>query len=263
MALLVGFVTALASAALTMPVAAWAMEALEVSNREGGRGFAIVLIWVPLALLLGFVSGFVVSFMIRRAGFAGYAMRQGIALALMAALILGVGGLVYGTADHPPLIDRKNLALEIETRVPTKGRSLEDLQAQDFTVALVVSDSDRSYSDLRWQNATRTEEFITVPAWAGLNSRNAGREITAGVKDENRQIFNVLLGASPGKTDDSRSERASPRERFDHSKPAPNEQYLVRYRVRFAEEYSPTPTPSAPTDPAAAPAPNESATPEP
>ncbi len=258
-ALLVAFITAIGSAALTIPVADWAMEVLNVSNFEGGRGYSIVFLYVPLALLAGFATGFALSFFVKRGGFAGYAIRQGIALLVTAIIILGIGGLAWATADHPPLIDGKNLALDIEARVPANGRSIEDLKAAKFDFALVASASDRSYSDTRWSEATRTDEFITVPAWAALKSSDAGREITAGIDGESRQIFTVMLRAKPTKLDEW-SDWAPPRERFDHSKPAPNEQYLVRYRVRFADEYSPTPAPT-PTREEQSPPSEESATP--
>ena len=261
-ALLVGLVTAIASAIICVPIADWAMEALHVSNMEGGRGYAMVCLWIPLSIIVGFAVGFVVSFLVKRGGFAGYAIRQGLALLIITALIAGVGGFAYSTADHPPLIDRKNLALDIEVRVPSKGRSIDELKAAGFSVALVVSASDRDYSDLRWGEATRTDEYITVPAWASLNSRDAGREITAGIEGENRQIFNVMLTASPKKVDEW-SEWAPARERFDRSKPSPEDLYFVRYRVRFATEYSPTP-PAIPQDspvPEETPSPEEGSTP--
>ncbi|MDQ6622058.1 MAG: hypothetical protein M3Y86_01050, partial [Verrucomicrobiota bacterium] len=75
---------------------------------------------------------------------------------------------------------------------------------------------------------------------------------------ENRQIFNVLLPASPKKVGDDWSEWTAPTQRFDGSKPAPADQYLVRYRVRFGDEYSPTPPP---TNPEPSPAAEESPTP--
>jgi hypothetical protein len=256
-ALLVALITGIASAFISVPISDWAMTALKVSNFEGGRAMGVVCIWAPLAAIVGMVVGFVVSFQIKRPGFAGFALRQGLALAIMVLLIGGVGGLAYATADHPPLIDGKTLALDIEVRVPAKGRSIEDLKTQKFDVAVVVSASDRSYSDLRWSEATQTDEFITVPAWGTLNSSNAGREITAGVEGENRQLFSVMLGAKPTKLDQW-SEWTPPRQRFDGSKPAPNDQYLVRYRVRFDSLYSPTPQPYLQE----APVPQEMSTPE-
>ncbi len=137
---------------------------------------------------------------------------------ITAALVGVVGGLGWATADHPPEIDGKNLALEIEVRVPRKSRTIDDLKAHDFTVALVISASDRNYSDMRWSEARAENDFIIVPAWSALNSRNAGREITAGVDGENRQIFNVILPASPKKADGTWSDWTGARQRFDGSK---------------------------------------------
>lgn len=106
-----------------------------------------------------------------------------------------------------------------------------------------MSASDRSYSDMRWSEATKTDEFITVPAWSRLNSKNAGRSITAGLRTESRQVFYVLLPPSPKKIDEDWSAGVSAEQDFEGKKLAPEDAYSVRYRVRFASEYSPTPTP--------------------
>lgn len=263
-ALLVGLINAIAAAIAVMPIADWVMAMHHVSTMEGGRACAVVGIWMPLAGLAGFISGFAVTLLIRRAGFIGYVLAQIAALA-MAGIILGAAAAIgYTTADHPPLLQGKKLALEIEVQVPAKGRSVEALQAADFSVALVVSVSDRNYSDLRWVDAVKSNESIFVTAWAPLHSSNAGREITVGVEGENRQIFNVMLPAVPKKTESEWSEWTTPRQRFDGSKPAAEDQYLVRYRVRFADEYSPTPSPTAtPSDAPAEEEPKDEASPEP
>lgn len=263
-ALLVAIVTGIFGASLAAPVSDWAMQQHHVSNFEGGRGYAVACFWLPVSFLVSCIAGWVVSFLIKRSGGIGYLLKQGGALAVVTLLVAAGAGLAYITADHPPLIDGQNLALEIEVRVPAKGRTIEDLKKADFSIALVVSASDRSYSDMRWAEATQSNEFITVPAWADLNSRNAEREITAGVQDENRQMFNVLRRASP-KIDETWSEWTPPYQRFDGSKPSPEDQYLVRYRVRFASEYSPTPRPTIESTPDSSPdespSPDESSTP--
>jgi hypothetical protein len=244
-ALLVGLITACVAVVAVVPIAEWGMEEHHVSNMEGGRGYAMVFCWMPLALLVAFLTGFVVSLLTSGHGFAGYLKRQALSLGVLAVLF-GIGAAFsYSTANHPPLINDQSLALDIEVRVPRKARSVEDLQRQRFDVALVVSASDRNFADMRWAEARLEDDYIVVPAWAPLNSRNAGREITAGVEGESRQIFNVILRPSPKQIDEAWSEWAPPRERFDSSKPPPEDQYLARYRVRFESEYSPTPSPTA------------------
>ncbi len=243
-ALFVAVINGLAGAALSLPVSDWAMEWHHVSAREGGRACAAVGLWAPLAFILSFVAGLLVSLNISGLGFPGFLKRLGISLLAMAALVLGGGAIGYATADHPPLIDGKNLALEIETKVPANGRSALDLQKAGFSVALVASTSDRAYSDMRWSEANKSNESISVRAWARLNSSDASREITAGTENESRQVFTVMLPPAPKKVTDEWSDWILPRERFDGSKPAAPEQYSVRYRVRYADEYSPTPAPT-------------------
>lgn len=246
MGLLVGLITAIFSACAITPIADWVTTLHHVSNMEGGRGCLIVAVWIPAGALLGFVAGFVSTLLVRRTGFVGYIIPQAIAMGACLIVLGAVAGIGYATVDHPPLIEGKALALEIEVQAPTKARTPEELKAADFRVALTVTNSDRAYSDLRWADARTSNGKLIIPAWSNLNSRNPGREITVGANGEDRQIFSVMLPASP-KLSDQWSEWAPPRETFSGKPAAPADQYHVRYRVRFATEYSPTPTPEAPS----------------
>ena len=244
-ALLVAFVTGLGAAFLAAPISDWAMEAHHVSTREGGRACAVIAIWMPLAFITGFVVGFLVGLRLSGSGFVGYAKRQIVALLIACALVAAAGGLGWAAADHPPTIDGKPLALDIEVRVPRKGRSLDELRAANFDVALVVTTRDRAYSDMRWAESTVTDDALIVRAWAPLQSRNASREITAGDHAGERQYFHVMLRASPNEIQETWSEWVAPQAELSGKKPAPDEQYMARYRVRPLSEYSPTPFPSS------------------
>src|SRR4051812_47975512 len=79
-ALLVAFLTGIAGAIIAAPVSDWAMEAHHVSQMEGGRACAVIVFWMPLGFIAGFVIGVVVSLTLKRSGFAGYALKQGISL---------------------------------------------------------------------------------------------------------------------------------------------------------------------------------------
>ncbi len=237
--LLVGLLTGAAGAFLAIPVSDWAMQAHHVSAMEGQRACAAVGLWAPLAFVAGGLVGLLVSLLLGGTGFAGYLRRQGVALAAIALLVLGAGGLGYLTAEHPPTLDGKALALEIETRVPAAGRTVAELRAAEFNVALLVSASDRSYAEIRWSEARSEEDAIIVPAWAALRSRNFSREISAGPAGENLQLFPVALPASPRAADRMWSGWIAPDRRFEGGPPPPLEQYRVRYRVRLAEEQPP------------------------
>src|SRR3954451_16065862 len=155
--LLVAFITAIAADFAVVPVAEWAMEMHHVSNMEGGRGYAIMCAWIPFAFIVGSVTGFVVSLLLSGRGFVGFLRRLGVSLAVVVVLITLCAGLSYVSVDHPPLINGQELALEIEVEVPAKGRTVEQLKTADFQVALVVTNTDRSYCELRWAEAREAE----------------------------------------------------------------------------------------------------------
>lgn len=245
--LLVGFVTALVAAFAIIPIADWAMEMHHVSTMEGNRACAVVALWMPGSGFVGFVLGFIVPLLVRRGGFLGYLIPQGLAL-LAAAAAVGVTAVIsYATAIHAPLLDGRELALEIEVEAPAKGRSIEALKAQDFSAALLTR-AEGTYADMRWADAVQTDDTIRVTGWAPMRSTDAGRQISVGVNGENRQLFVVMRTRAPKKIDEDWSEWETPRTTFSGSMPAPNDQYRVRYRVRFANEYSPTPAPDTPVD---------------
>src|SRR3954471_7491041 len=86
-ALLVGFITGILGAILIAPVADWGTQEHHVSNFEGGRGYAVMCVFIPLGLIAGSVSGFVVGLLLSGRGFIGFLKRQGVALAVLLVLI--------------------------------------------------------------------------------------------------------------------------------------------------------------------------------
>ncbi len=163
---------------------------------------------------------------------------RGIALVALSGLIALGGGIAYATADHPraPSIGGKQLALEIELRVPANGRTIEQLQAVGFAARV---DADRDYapdSSLLWSRAVRTDEFITVPMWAALHSETNTREIANWDAHESWHTFKVTVPASPQKIDELWSDwivRVSPA--IDNDQRQVPECH-ARYRVRFAAD---------------------------
>jgi hypothetical protein len=215
------------------------MKIHHASHFEGSSDAGVAFIWMPLAAIIGFVVGFGISFSTRRRGFPGYAYRQGIALLTIAGLIALGGGITYATADHPraPTIDGKQLALQIELRVPANARTIEQLQAVGFNARV---DAERDYyvpdSSPLWSQAVRTDEFITVPMWATLHSETTKREIAAWDAHESWHTFKVAVPASPQKIDEQWSNWIVSFSPATENKQRQVEECHARYRVRFAAE---------------------------
>src|SRR4051812_24780718 len=108
--LLVGLITSIVAGCAIVPIADWVTRMHHVSNMEGGRGCLIAVVWLPLAAIAGFVIGFVAALLVRQPGFLGYIIPQGIATGAAIVLLGAVAAIGYATANHPPLIDGKELA---------------------------------------------------------------------------------------------------------------------------------------------------------
>jgi len=114
----IAFLTAIAGGILSVVASLYLTELYHVSNFEGGRGMLIFFALAPLGLIVGFTIGLVVGLRSRGAGFGGFAKAQGIALGIAIGLAAVVSGILYLTADHPPKLDGKPIALEFELKIP-------------------------------------------------------------------------------------------------------------------------------------------------
>lgn len=247
-ALLVALLTGIGGAALALPIADWATELLDVSNFEGSRSVGVVCIWMPLAFIVGLIVGFGASLSMKGRGFGGFAKRQAVSWLIMAVLISAGAGLAYLDADHAPSIDGRTLALAIELRVPTNGRTAMELQKNGFCAYLFTEASHRQNTgEIQWSDSTQTQEFITLPMWAPVNSRNVPRIITTNMEGEAEQRFDVKLPQSPTTVDAAWTEWL-PMKSGDGTEPPPSNQCFVRYKVRFSVEHSGTPADSSPDE---------------
>src|SRR3954469_18058474 len=97
MGLLVGLITSILSACAITPIADWITTMHHVSNMEGGRGCLMIIVWIPLGAILGFVAGFVTTFLVRRSGLLGYIIPQAIAIGVCVVVLGAVAGLGYAS----------------------------------------------------------------------------------------------------------------------------------------------------------------------
>ncbi|MEP6955968.1 MAG: hypothetical protein ABI883_04025 [Chthoniobacterales bacterium] len=237
-ALLVGLLTSIAGAALCLPVADWGMEIHHASHFEGSSDYGVVFIWMPFAAIVGFVTGFLASFCTRRRGLAGFLLRQTLALFAIAAVVALGGAVTYALADHPhpPTIDGKRLALQVELRVPTQGRTLQQLQATGFAARMDAEGDHTPHSALRWNETVITNEFITVPMDVQLNSQTTDRVIAVWDGHESWHTFRVATPAAPATCDEEWSDWLVRKTLSEDGKQRPMEECHARYRVRFADE---------------------------
>jgi hypothetical protein len=207
---------------------------------EGGRGMLIVFVFVPL----GFIVGLVVALWIARsketATFAAGLARLGISMGTSLVLVAGALGLAWASANHSPTIDGRPLVLEYEVRLPPGYPVRERLKDNEFRTAVVVSSSDRNYSDVDFARVRQDSSFVVVPARANLNSAGL-RTLSAAYGPfepypTRAQYGDIPLAPKPSKADFEWSKWFELTRRFDNNEVPSAERAQVRYRVRFADD---------------------------
>ena len=236
-ALLIGVVSAIYGTALAAAVADYAMEAHNVSNFEGARGFGVAFVFMPLGFLSGLVAGTVVGRLWkgRRPGFPGFALRQGVALAVVTALICATGGISLLTIDRPPLIDGHALNLEYEVRLPRGAQVPEDLAASDLRTSLFASESDNQYADVAFDRVRREDDRLIIPASVQLRSKSPTRMVLFGFDFEASQVFDLKLRGVPRSEDTAWTDWITAKRDVKAVEIPEAKRYEVRYRVVIVE----------------------------
>ena len=96
----IALITALAGAFLAIFASDYLTRLYRVSDMEGQRGTAVVFLFAPLGLIVGFAIGLIVSLRSRRPGFAGFLFAQGLSILSTIALTAAVSGFAWLGADH-------------------------------------------------------------------------------------------------------------------------------------------------------------------
>ncbi len=195
-AILSGLAGALTTGAVAAAWADW--------HRVGsGDGEAVVL--VGAAVLLGLVAGVVPGLVVARRLRPGGGFLK--ASAISCTLIFATGGLavaaLYLLADFPPTLGGRELALDVEIRLPAgwPDPASTKAEAAQFLLGVVSGGTRRSWRHGRLDLAqARVEEGRwIVPAEALLFSSRTPRTIEARLGDLSTGGFILPLPAKPGR----------------------------------------------------------------
>jgi MFS family permease len=240
LAILLGFINALFTALASGFAAEWGTRWHKVSNMEGGRGMLIAFIFVPLGFIVGLIVGLWIARSKETATFAAGLGRLGFSMGVSLVLVACVLGLAWASADHPPTIDGRPLVLEYEMRLPPGYPVRERLKENEFRAAVVVSSSDRNYSEVDFDHVRKDGDWVVVPVRADMNSMGT-RTVSATYGPfepypSNSQFGDIPLAPKPTKADFEWSKwyQLTRRFKIDEEVPAA-ERVQVRYRVRFAD----------------------------
>jgi hypothetical protein len=231
-ALTVGVLAALVIGVVATIVAALVLDARGMSDFEGERSMFAAMVLGPAGALLGLVAG--VAFGQRPGSGARHVFRQlGLATATMGGVIAAVAiwGLV--TADHPPKLDGRKLALEFEVKIPSTSALPPDLSSASFTANLHTTDSDNRFATLEFDKVRTEDGARLLSGAADLYTRTVTRRLLVGTWPS--QVFDIALPASPAQAQFEWSTWIAPTALADLSPVPAAEKFALRYRVQFAK----------------------------
>jgi hypothetical protein len=236
-------VTNAAAACLGAGVAAavWAAW-YHVSSREGEAGFFVVGI-----ALLGLIGGLVVGVICAR--IVAASASPGFLRAVQLSLTATLGLLVLATAiarlgaDFPPTIDGKELAVEIEVRLPAGMAVPSPNQHSGLQwMVTITADSGARRQSVNRMDAGRARHEDgrwIVLASVHLHTSDAGKSLGITLADDSRsQFFRLPLASRPTRADMSWSAWQTEPHTGDLAPIPATEAVAMRYRVQF---YQPLP----------------------
>ena len=236
-ALTVTLLNAIVIGGLTIPVADHVTKALKVSDREGGRDMLVVFILIPAGIIGGAVLGLVGTKWVGAVEWAQFWKAFGASALLGGVALFGIAGASLLTVIKPPLIDGRELALQLEFFVPAAMAPAGDPKHAGLQVSLYAGDKDNQYSEIDTAGIRTENGYLVVPARAELNSVSHIHMISFGTEDAGiSQALELPLSPKPTKHDLKWTERMPMRRAELKNTEYVYTDLLVRYRVVLKEK---------------------------
>jgi hypothetical protein len=206
-----------------------------VSDMEGQRGMAVIFLFGPLGLIVGFLIGVIAALRTRWSGAVGFIKTQGLASLIVIAIAGAVSGLLWLGADKPPKIDGKELVIEFELKIPPAIQIPEGLNDNTIRASLYANNKDNRYASIDLKSMTKQDGYVIVSGTAALMSHSANRSLFASIGNEpgGSQFIDLkTLPAAPRKENETWSDWTLATQRADLTPVPEPERIAVRYRVR-------------------------------
>jgi MFS family permease len=231
----IGVITAVVGMFLAIFASDYLTRLYHVSDMEGQRGMAVIFLFGPLGLIVGFLIGVIAALRTHWSGFVGFIKTQGLCILIVIAVGAAVSGLLWLGADKPPKIDGKELVVEFELKIPPAMQIPEELNDYTIRASLYANNRDNRYASIDLKSITKQEGCVIVPGTAALMTHSANRSLFISIGNEpgaSQFIDLKTLPAAPRKENKTWSDWTLARQRADLTPVPDPERIAVRYRVR-------------------------------
>lgn len=233
----ISLITAVGSCVLGFLVADYITRLLEVSDFEGGRGYAVLFFGGGFGILVGVVTGLVAGLLTRRSGLTGFLRAQGLAFLIILLLAGAITGIPWLLSDKPPRIDGKRLMLDFELSVPSSIEIPTEPSGYYIHATLYLGNKASRSAFIDWKGIARGSDRTIIPGRISLLTHSPNRSLYTSVENEplHSHFFTLKLLPAPTKNDEAWSGWVAP-EKTEESGPLPQaDDFLLRYRVRLFE----------------------------
>jgi hypothetical protein len=223
---LIGFVVALFAAA-------WAVEMLRVTQREGAAGFFAFAVAI-FAFFGGVVLGIVCARLVPQGESASFWRALGTASAILFGTAVVGLALSWLLSDPAPKLDGARLELAIELRCPP-GFVVPELADPNDAYATIIrlpGGGTRRWSRLELGQARTEEGRLILPTLLPLDTSVPKKLLSIRLGKEREALFAFDFGAKPREKDLQWSRWIEAAYPAGAPKPAPDATFQMRYRVQ-------------------------------
>jgi hypothetical protein len=231
----IGVITAVVGMFLAIFASDYITRLYHVSDMEGQRGMAVIFLFAPLGLIVGFLIGVIAALRTRWAGFVGFIKTQGLSILIVIAIGGAVSGVLWLGADKPPKIDGKELMLEFELKIPPAIQIPAELNDDTIRASLYVNNRENRHASIDLKSMTKQDSYLIVSGTVELMSHSVNRSLFASIGNEPgaSQFIDLRnLPAAPRKENETWSDWTLATQRADLTPVPEPERIAVRYRVR-------------------------------
>jgi MFS family permease len=231
----IGVITAVVGMFLAIFASDYLTRLYHVSDMEGQRGMAVIFLFAPLGLIVGFLIGVIAALSTRWGGFVGFIKTQALSILIVIAIGGAVSGLLWLGADKPPKIDGKELVLEFELKIPPTIQIPQEVNDYTIHASLYADNKENRVASIDVKSITKQDGYVIISGTVALMSHSANRSLFASIGNEpgaSQFIDLKTLPAAPRKENETWSDWTLATQRTDLSPVPEPERIAVRYRVR-------------------------------
>lgn len=229
-AIVVSFLTAVITGAVTAFVAEYVTRAMKVSNFEGARGYAVMFL-ILAALVGSVIIGVVTTGMVHAAEWSHFWKAIGYSLLVSNGLVFGIAGMCLLSVPRQLLMKGELIALDFEVFVPDDLAPTAPPSTENLRMSLYANKDDNRYVEIDTNRLKRKDGHLIIAAETPLNTASPGRMLSLTVNDSVGYTLDMPLQPVPREEDLSWTERMPMRlskvtnTRYEYTR------VMVRYRV--------------------------------